>query len=253
MTPELAELHQRLAELLSGDSPEVLEAGCGSTSHLALPATARLAGIDISESQLRRNRTLHERMLGDVTTYPFPASRFDLVVCWDVLEHLADPVRGLDNLFGSVKSGGLVLVALPNLWSLKGLISRFTPFSVHRAFYRYVIGDRRPATEFDQFPTYLRLAIAPRRLTRFAASRGFEVRFFRLYQGPVQTWMRRHKRWADLGFGLLGTLSTALSFGTFDANHSDCLILLQKRLDAGLPHDGVGMPAQPASSRSTRS
>ncbi|GMV02717.1 MAG: methyltransferase domain-containing protein [Burkholderiaceae bacterium] len=253
MTPELVELHRRLVELLSGDSPEVLEAGCGSISRLSLPAGTHLVGIDISENQLRRNTQLHERILGDVTTHPLPASRFDLVVCWDVLEHLTDPARALDNLFGSVRPGGLVLVALPNLWSLKGLITRLTPFSVHRAFYRYVIGDRRPATEFDQFPTYLRLAVAPRRITRFAASRGFDVRFFRLYQGPVQTWMRRHKRWADIGFGLLDAISTIVSFGTFNLNHSDCLILLQKRSDAGLPRDRVGMPDQPAPSHSARS
>lgn len=239
MTAEVVELQRSVLDLLAGDAPTVLDAGCGSISHLSLPVGARLVGIDISENQLRRNNQLHEKILGDLATHPLPSSRFDLVVCWDVLEHLPDPMRALDNMLGSVKPGGLVVVAMPNLWSLKGIITKLTPFSVHRAFYRHVIGDRRPATEFDQFPTYLRLAIAPRRVTRFADSRGFDVRFFKLYQGPVQTWMRRHRRWADLGFGLLGAISNFASAGTFDANHSDCLILLQRRWDADVPRDGV--------------
>jgi len=241
MTPELAELQRSVLDLLAGDAPTVLEAGCGSISHLSLPVGARLVGIDISENQLRRNNQLHEKILGDLATYPLPSSQFDLVVCWDVLEHLPDPTRALDNMLGSVKPGGLVVVAIPNLWSLKGMITKLTPFSVHRAFYRYVIGDRRLATEFDQFPTFMRLASAPHNVTRFAVARGFDVRLFRLYQGPVQTWVRRHRRWANLGFGLLGAISMFASAGAFNVNHSDCLILLQKRRYADPPprHGGT--------------
>ncbi len=253
MTPELAELQRRVLDLLAGDAPTVLEAGCGSVSHLSLPVGAHLVGIDISENQLRRNKQLHERILGDLATYPLPSSRFDLIVCWDVLEHLPDPTRALDNMLGSIKPGGLAVVALPNLWSLKGMITKLTPFSVHRAFYRHVIGDRRPAMEFDQFPTFLRLASAPHRVARFAVSRGFDVRFFRLYQGPVQTWMRRQSRWADLGFGFLGAISTFVSVGTFNVNHSDCLILLQRRSDADLPRDSGIAVHQLAPSPNTRS
>jgi SAM-dependent methyltransferase len=221
--------------LMTQPAPTVLEAGCGSTSHLPLPADAHLVGIDISENQLRRDTRLHERILGDLCTHRLPRDRFDLVVCWDVLEHLPEPVGALRSMFSSVKPGGLLVVAMPNLWSLKGMATKLTPFAVHRAFYRYVIGDRRPPSEFDQFPTYLRMSAAPRRVLQLAVEHGFEPRYFRLYQGPVQTWMRARKRWADRAFGLIDGLSAALSARRWNANHSDCLILLQRRADGQRP------------------
>lgn len=74
-----------MTRLLDGCEPiAVLEAGCGSTSHIDLGDKCRLTGIDISENQLRRNAYLDERILGDIQSYHWTVSRFDTVVCWDV-------------------------------------------------------------------------------------------------------------------------------------------------------------------------
>ena len=47
-----------------------------------------MVGLDISPSALDRNRLLDDRIVGDLETYPLPRKAFDVVVCWDVLEHL---------------------------------------------------------------------------------------------------------------------------------------------------------------------
>ena len=103
-----------------GRSFEVLEAGCGSSRHIELGDRARIVGIDISEEQLARNDRLDRKILGDVQTHDFAPECFDLIVCWDVLEHLPEPERALRSFARASKAGGVILLALPNVFSLKG-------------------------------------------------------------------------------------------------------------------------------------
>ena len=44
----------------------VLEAGCGSCSHIQLGRRSFVVGIDISKEQLGRNSTLNEKIKGDI-------------------------------------------------------------------------------------------------------------------------------------------------------------------------------------------
>lgn len=74
---------------------QILEAGCGSTSHIHFNNEFFLTGIDISEKQLARNQKLNKKILGDIQTYNFPPKSFDIIVCWYVLEHLIYPLFAL--------------------------------------------------------------------------------------------------------------------------------------------------------------
>jgi ubiquinone/menaquinone biosynthesis C-methylase UbiE len=78
------------------DKPvRLLEAGCGSASNLQFGDNVWLMGIDISQKQLERNTTLHEKIVGDIQNYEFPPDSVDAVICWDVLEHLPQPQLAL--------------------------------------------------------------------------------------------------------------------------------------------------------------
>lgn len=236
------DLQAAVTRLLEGREPiAVLEAGCGSTGHIDLGDKLRLTGIDISENQLRRNAQLDERILGDIQSYRWPAPRFDAVVCWDVLEHLPRPAAALDNLFDAVKPGGIVVLAFPNLYSLKGLVTKLTPYFVHVWFYR-LMGDHRPMEEFDQFPTYLRPSMGPTPVRRHGQEKGFSVVYFRLYEGPVQAALRRRSRVADGFFGALGVASRALTLGRLDMNLSDCMLVFRKPAPGGPGAQGPGPP-----------
>lgn len=240
------DLQAAVTRLLEGREPiAVLEAGCGSTGHIDLGGNLRLTGIDISENQLRRNSQLDERILGDIQSYRWPAPRFDAVVCWDVLEHLPRPAAALDNLFDAVKPGGIVVLAFPNLYSLKGLVTKLTPYFVHVWFYR-LMGDRRPIDAFDQFPTYLRPSMAPTPVRRHGDEKGLSVVYFRLYEGPVQAELRGRSRLADRFFGVLGVASRALSLGRLDMNLSDCMLVFRKPAPGDPGMRGPGLPERTA-------
>jgi 2-polyprenyl-3-methyl-5-hydroxy-6-metoxy-1,4-benzoquinol methylase len=222
-------VQQAVDLILNGkQNPRVMEAGCGSLSRVQLPQGRHLVGIDISQRQLDRNTQLNEKILGDLQSFPLPTKGFDLVLCWDVIEHLPDPTKALERMASTLNPGGAMVLAFPNLWSLKGLVTKFTPYGIHALFYKYIIGDKRSSAEWDQFPTYFRYAIAPPQLRQWARDHGLDIAFEETYEGPVQTHMRGRSRLMDLGFGALGLVSRALTFGALDLGLSDTIMVLRK-------------------------
>lgn len=154
----------------------VLEAGCGSTSYLKLRTDDHIVGIDISEKQLGRNVHLDEKILGDLQTYPLPRESFDVVVCWYVLEHLPQPEQALANMIACTKPGGILVIAVPYIWSFKGMVTKLTPHWFHVFVHRYIF-RRKNAGVDDQppFPTFLRRSISMRALMRAAKEQSLEV------------------------------------------------------------------------------
>ena len=172
-------LQDRLNQLIVKKGLTVLEAGCGSISHIALGDVDKIVGIDISEKQLGRNQQLDEKILGDIQTYDLGDQQFDIVVSWDVLEHIERPEKALDNFFKAVKADGLIILAAPNFYSLKGFVTWLMPHIMHVWFYRYLIGDKRAGTQdFGPFKTYLKSAMWPKNINKKARKSGFSVEFF---------------------------------------------------------------------------
>jgi SAM-dependent methyltransferase len=216
---------ERTEELLQGrQSITVLEAGCGAASHFRFTGSLDLHGIDVSQEQLDKNRDVQHKMLGDIQTYPLPASHYDVVVCWDVIEHLSRPQDALSNMFRSVKPGGLILLGFPNLMSFKGLVTKATPWWFHGLVYRFIQLKSRP------FKTYLRREILPQRVIRLASENGFVPELFDLEEGAVQK--RIFARVWPVGalFYLTNTCVRILSLGRGPSLLLDtCTMILRKK------------------------
>lgn len=211
--------------LLGGkDHIRVLEAGCGSASQIQFKSAVHAVGIDISGDELAKNTAVQEKILGDIQDYPLPKEDFDVVVCWMVLEHLSRPKDALANLFGAVKPGGLLVLGFPNLASIKGVVTKFTPFWLHELFYRFMNHKSR------HFPTYLRASILPHRLIRFAEDNGFSAAFCKLAEGGVPKKLRARSPLIDLVFSVVNRLGRLLSFGKWQSALLDeCALVLRKR------------------------
>ena len=210
-------------------APRVIEAGCGARAQLAYPAGAKVLGVDILRSQLLRNDEAFRLAQGDVTALPVASASADLVVCWDVLEHLPAPELAIAEMARVLRPGGLAVVALPNILSLKGLVTRFTPWWFHVWVYRRVLGDRSVGTDAsDQFPTALRFVLRPSALRRLAATYGLAVDALHLYEGPVPQHLRRRHRAADLALSMASVVSRTLSAGRYDTTLSDIVVVLSR-------------------------
>lgn len=98
-----------------------LDAGCGlgyGTAILARAGAAYTSGIDIDEETIPRAVELFGDAanfgLGDLLSLPFPRDAFNLITCFEALEHLADPERALDELDRVMMEGGILIVSSPN-------------------------------------------------------------------------------------------------------------------------------------------
>lgn len=227
MTFQIAELQDYVdREMKIRSVIRILEAGCGSGSRFRFDKRAHWVGIDISASQLERNAGLDEKIRGDIQTYEFPAKSFDLIVCWDVLEHLSRPEAAMQRFVSAIKDGGLIVLKIPNVHSLKGMITKIMPHWWHVLWYRCMLG-RSSADMVDgaPFKAYLRLAIAPCALRRFAARQGLQVPFSSYYDVSSLGWFRRKKLALFSYLGAAG-LMRILSLGCL--RESEFIIVMKK-------------------------
>lgn len=220
---------QITARLPAADRLHVLEAGCGSCGHVRIDRPTHVTGIDISEKQLARNTVLDEKIRGDLQTHPLPRDRFHLIICWDVLEHLPHPEGALHNFVDALRADGLLILAFPNVFSLKGLATKFTPHAVHVWGYRRLLGSRGAGTEdYGPFRTYLRLAMAPGAIRRFAARHQLRVEYLRVYESEMQQHLRQKSRLIEGAFQASRWTLRLLTLGRWDAALCDCFVLLRK-------------------------
>lgn len=166
-----------------GETYKVLEAGGGSSSHLPLPSGAQITTIDISPEQIAANDYATEKLLGDLQTFDYGTRRYNLIIAWDVLEHLADPEAALARFAGILEPGGHLLVVGPQRYTLKGLITRLTPHALHVAFYRYILGSKNAGKPgHPPFPAHLASAAEPTHIAAFVEARGLEIDRFVGYE-----------------------------------------------------------------------
>ncbi|MCC6544903.1 MAG: class I SAM-dependent methyltransferase [Nitrospirae bacterium] len=122
----------------------VLDAGCGSGSLLK-----KLSGygchvygiehskeyVDFLNGRSGRPHLLNVKQIkyGSVTSIPFPDEMFDLVVSGDVLEHVTDDDKAVQEFYRVLKKGGVCAVsipAMPSLWDISdewaGHLRRYT-------------------------------------------------------------------------------------------------------------------------------
>jgi SAM-dependent methyltransferase len=100
----------------------VLEIGCGGGSLLH---RLRTAGIDVVGVETNAGRIEESRRLYDDlpirhvagSTLPFADERFDVVLSFDVFEHIPDSDRHLSEVRRVLKPDGWYLLQTPNKWS----------------------------------------------------------------------------------------------------------------------------------------
>lgn len=208
----------------------VLEAGCGEyPSPLGLDGRAHIVGIDVSARQLERNGWADEKILGDITKHDFTPGEFDVVVCWDVLEHLPRPELALERFVDAVRPGGLVVIKVPNVLSGKGLITKLSPHWFHVFVYKHVFGYENPGTgDRPPFPTFLRLTIAPRRLRRFAELHEMPVEMCATYEADKQQLVRSKLRLRGRLWRLLRALVRVATFGYVDPEATELIFVMRK-------------------------
>jgi len=223
-----------LQERLGADSVlrpgiDVLEAGGGSASHIPLPPEHHLTTIDISPEQLAANGTAEEKILGDIETYDFGASRFDLIILYNVLEHVNDPEKAVDNMCRFLRSGGVIVIKGPIIRSPRSIFTKITPHWAHVLIYRHVFKVKRAGQpDSPPFKTVLNRQAEYEHLKSRLEDQGFAQIADRVFEsmqiaqigqfGGIFTWLYR-------AFRVLCWLGHA---GRFHTHATDFIIAYRK-------------------------
>jgi SAM-dependent methyltransferase len=110
--------------------PQILDAGCGSGRNMVeLSGFGTAVGLEPSRrgAEVARARGVGDVVVAGIDTMPFDDSRFDLITCLDVLEHIEDDRGALRQLRRAARPGAVLLVtvpAYPLLWSSHDELNR---------------------------------------------------------------------------------------------------------------------------------
>lgn len=165
-----ADLTHKHASIRSARS--ILDVGCGDGHILASVGRAdvRLCGVDASREGVSRAaaRGIDARVVDlDNDALPFEASSFDVVICYDVLEHLFSPERVLSEIFRVLTARGIALLGVPNTLNLFNRLM-------------FVLGDHVDITDTSHqagelFSNHIRL-FSRRRFEQFLRLEPFVIR-----------------------------------------------------------------------------
>lgn len=113
-----------------GVQPEakVLEGGCAMGDFIAAARDRyTMWGVDVAAAAIADARRAMPDLAGrlhvaSLDRLPYAKGSFDVVVLWDVLEHLWNPTRVMAGLAGLLRRPGLILLSTPDIASLTARI-----------------------------------------------------------------------------------------------------------------------------------
>jgi SAM-dependent methyltransferase len=130
--------YKRIADLINGsDGKYLLDVGCGIGLQDLLIVDKDVISIDIDRRNLVEAKEVRKRMqmgqatihtlVGDIHSLPLN-KEFDVILCSEVLEHLAHDRMALASLLTVLKEDGLLFLTLPNRLRLE--LSQLFRFSL---------------------------------------------------------------------------------------------------------------------------
>jgi len=177
----------------------------------------------MSVEQLKRNRNADEKIVADLQTVDLSGRAFDMIVCWNVLEHLPRPEAAIARMASSLRPDGALVIGVPNLWSTKGLVTKLTPHVCHKWVYHYLLHSHSAGV--TPFKTYFRPSVAPRNLERLAAANGLKLVYSETYAGGIEQILPQPLRAILQGWS---RIARAVTRGSIDPSLSEHVAVFKK-------------------------
>lgn len=154
-----------------------LGAGSGLVSQMDFRGKCKAVyGVDPEESVMG-NPHLDFACVGTAERIPAQDASFDLIFADNVLEHLAEPQRVFDEIYRTLKPGGVFLGKTPSRFHYVPLLAQVTPLWFHR-----LANNLRGRNREDTFPTRYK-ANSKRRVTELARKAVLEVESLEQIEG----------------------------------------------------------------------
>lgn len=113
-----------LVSLVPPTVKKVLDVGCAQGGYGKRLKAARpeveVIGLELNPIMAKTARTIYDEVIGARVEEIRLSTKFDLINCGDILEHLTDPWAVLQNLYDLLNPGGYLVLSVPNIghWSV---------------------------------------------------------------------------------------------------------------------------------------
>ncbi len=210
---------------------EILEAGCGQQWDLDIGDGGYvLTGIDLDSEALRircdETKDLHEGVVGDLRTADFGQRTFDVIFNSYVLEHVPGAQQVLENFNRWVKPGGLIIIMIPDPYSVHGFTARMTPHWFHVLFYRLILGWKNAGKPgYGPYPVTYDKVVSREGIRAFCRENGLVLAAE--YGMPSGLGLNDDSLKQKLVEGYKKALQV-LSLGYLSADHNDIIFIIRK-------------------------
>jgi len=122
--------------ICAGSGKRALDVGCAYGFVVDLLNILRYEAIGVDVSTYAMLRVEGERknlLVSDASYCPFKALSFDLITCFEVLEHLQHPMLALRSFKRLLKPQGLLLATTPNV----GFMAKIIQFLTHESTFTH--------------------------------------------------------------------------------------------------------------------
>jgi len=92
----------------------ILDVGCGEGMYMKEIKDREVHGVDFDKCVLKKAKRFGKVKFADIHKIPFNSNKFDTVYCSEVLEHVNNPKRVVEEALRVCKKGGVVIFAVPN-------------------------------------------------------------------------------------------------------------------------------------------
>jgi len=115
---------QKFVNFKKGTDRKVLEIGCsiGGASHILSDRGFIVSSGDISSFAVQRAEKLAHKLKKNISFYTFDVEKaipiqekFDIIIAFEVIEHLHNPLKAISNMKEKLVKGGVLICSTPNL------------------------------------------------------------------------------------------------------------------------------------------
>lgn len=113
----------KFVDFKNGKGRTVLEVGCsiGGASHLLCERGFKVYTSDISKYAVDKAKKLAKKFKNDISFHVFDVEKgvplkgaFDIIIAFEVVEHLKYPTRAIKNMKTKLKKNGVLICSTPN-------------------------------------------------------------------------------------------------------------------------------------------
>ena len=210
----------------------ILEAGCGRRWPFKMEGIQHiLTGVDMDKAalEIRKNTLgdLHETVEGDLCSVDLGANRYDVIYCSFVLEHVKRADVVMKNFVKWIKPNGIIIIKIPDPYSVQGYITRITPYWFHVFYYRFILGNKNAGKPgYGPYSTYYHSIVSRRGMRDFCNDRSncvvlaaeYGDEYFRPGRGAMKTLLHIFKRVINI-----------ISIGALSSKHTNLLYIIRKQ------------------------